>query len=229
MYMVGSRDVGGDRDCALEVHVWLIWWVGSEHILHLHCEAQKVWLVTWVTQLSLCQLPACDAHRTGDVKVNCASIFPCILCTGTSNEVLMPWNPPIIYTQGLAMLLKTEFELWVLMKQIWGTYLGSHWPLFNLAIPVLPCGTPAQKEQQNCVRILLEGQKGNLSVWAVPASCKCRQDPWAGDTHNLMWLHRERAPLTRIGRHSLQSRFRSHSALKTCHFKIKISDGECMF
>lgn len=68
MYMMDNRDVGGDRDCALEVHVWFISWVGSEHILPLHCGAQKgLWLITWVTQLSLSgrlyQLPACDAHR----------------------------------------------------------------------------------------------------------------------------------------------------------------------
>lgn len=112
------------------------------------------------------------------------------------------------------------------MKQIRDTCLGSHCPLFHLHLPVLPCGTPAQKEQQNCVRTLLEGLKGNLSVWAVPASCKCREDPWAGGIHSLVWPHRRRLKLTQTGR---QSSFRSHSALKTYQFLVKASDGESVF
>lgn len=90
MYMMGSRDVGGDRDCALAVHVWLISWVGSEHILHLHwwdtqAEGVAHHLGDTAESLSgrLYQLPACDAHRIGDVKVNCAN---------TSSLYILYWH-----------------------------------------------------------------------------------------------------------------------------------------
>lgn len=228
MYMMDNRDVGGDRDCALEVHVWLISWVGSEHILPCTVgHKQGLWLITWVTQLSLCQAGSisCLPMMLTELEMSrlmCKHFFLVYfvlaqvmgyLCFGTQLlSTHMVWNAG---------------ENWVWVGSIdeinLRHLLGFTLPLFNLPISVLPCGTPAQKEQQNCVRTLLEGLKGNLSVWAVPASCKWREDPWDGDIHSSVWPHRKKAPLTQIGKHSLQSvrsiyRFRFHSALKTCHF-----------
>lgn len=40
--MTESRDLGGDRHCPLQIHVWVISWVGSEHPLWSHCEPQAV-------------------------------------------------------------------------------------------------------------------------------------------------------------------------------------------
>lgn len=158
---------------------------------------QRVWLITWVTQLSLCQAGciSCLPMMLTELEMSrliVQALLPCMFCTGMSHEAPLLGNPDLIYTQGLWMLVKTE--LWVLMKQIWGTYLGSHCSLFNLPVAVLPCGTPAQKEQQNCVRALLEGLKWNLSVWAVPASSEFRRDPGAGDRHSLVWPHRKIGP-----------------------------------
>lgn len=154
-----SRDVGGDRDGALEMQVWLISCVSSEHVLGLQWGTNRGWgwLITGVTQLGLCQAGSvsCLPVMLTELEMSrliVQALLPCIFCTGTSHEVPVLGNPAVIYTQGLGMLMKTEFECWVLIKQIWGTSLGSHCSLFNLPIPVLSCGTPVQEEQQNCAR-----------------------------------------------------------------------------
>lgn len=146
-----SRDLGGDRYCPLQIHGWLISWVGSEHILRLHCEPQT----------------ASVAHRWGDTVESVSGRHRCLLmltklemlrlivqmllhwvfCIGPRGHEASPLaNPATIYTQRLWTLAKAEFESWVLMKQDWGIYLDSHCYLFSMLIAVLRCGKPAEQE-----------------------------------------------------------------------------------
>lgn len=69
--------------------------------------------------------------------------------------------------------------------------------------------------------------------WNEVCQCKlCQLAASSDETLELMtytvWLrpYRKRVPLAKVRRHSPQSRFRSHSASKTCHFLIKASAGE---
>lgn len=143
MYMMDNRDVGGDRDCALEVHVWFISWVGSEHILPLHCGAQTGAVAHHLgdTAESLSgrvyQLPACDAHRIGDVKVNCAS---------TSSLCILYWHKswgtsalePSYYLHtwfGMLWKLSLSWEYW------WNKSEAPTWVHIDLCLtcPFLCC------------------------------------------------------------------------------------------
>lgn len=147
-------------DIVLYKYVWVILRVGSEHILWLHREPQTadvayhlghtVELVsgrhrqaTWVAwQWLLLMLTKLEMPR-----LIVQMLLPWIFCTGTSShEESLLGSPAITYTQSLWTLAKTEFESWVLMKQVWVIYLGSLCYLFYMLIVVLHCGKPAEQE-----------------------------------------------------------------------------------
>lgn len=134
MYMMEGRDVGGDRDYALEMHVWLISWVGSEHIPRWHCEAQTQGVAHPLGDTAepvagrLDQLPACDAHRIGDGKANCASTSSLYILCWHKSWGTSAWEPSYHLHTGVG----NASENWVWVVSIDETNL---WHL--LGFPLL--------------------------------------------------------------------------------------------